>query len=525
MLHALRSFLHDFFDLFRDIPNRASGEYLEAKSARIIRNICASSFEAETEIVPFAVDLSSGVWNVSLHGTILVLSVLIVILGGFATASIWGPGPFAAWFGPIGPIPLPSMFLGFLMCCIVLVSRFLCDHIGWSLFSFFIPSADSANIIVSNVPRVKIDPTTDEKEEWKARLKAFNAKRFVAVVSHYDSARCLPGVKKFFLTPALKNGIGRIPTFACLAMGLCFLFSALDALLNFKLSHGLLGWLTLIVFAIGFCLTIIEAAAAGSSAHMPYCPGYNDNLSGGATALGTIALTLKPDETGHFPPRSKKIRSIFNGEGFTSTAFVCAFTGSEENGLHGGFGLAKTVIAAAEELYGAERVYIINLDTVSGSHLRVSSAERGFSGSKRGGDPEFARSVCEFLSGPVLPDKEMHAIFTHEERDIFLHRIQDGWGFTLEFAKGPLPSCTDMTALCRSRKLNGKAKAFSITSPADPFHDPLGRPRDYHRLSDNYDTLMDPKTPENFGSTVVLSVAVSKLLLAIDAGVFETDSI
>ncbi|MBL8968420.1 MAG: hypothetical protein JNG85_15550, partial [Spirochaetaceae bacterium] len=67
----LRRFSRAAFELFADMPHRGSGTHYEARAARMLGRLAGEALGGRVDLEPFAVDLSSGAWNVALHGSLL----------------------------------------------------------------------------------------------------------------------------------------------------------------------------------------------------------------------------------------------------------------------------------------------------------------------------------------------------------------------------------------------------------------------------------------------------------------------
>jgi hypothetical protein len=510
---ALRRYTRSVFDAFADMPHRGSGTHYEARAARILSRLAGESTGARVDSQPFAVDLSSGAWNVALHGAILCSVLGLAWLGGLGLSAVWGPGSTPASLGPLGTVPFPVALTCLAASLVLLVSRWMAGSSGWGVFSFFLPNADSSNVIVSSFARGDDSASIRLpcEKQWEARFRASGRKRLVILSAHYDSARCLPpmsapGPLQRALLAALKNSISALPTFFYFVLIACFGLSSALAFLDPAggLMSGALGWVAAILTLAGFIVAAVEAIVAGLSVDKPFEQGFNDDLSGVVAALGAFSrLCPAPDN-----------------EGLAETAVMVLLAGSEENGLRGSTVFSRTVLRAAVECFGIEGVFLVNADSVSGGRLKAAPSEHNFTGGLRGGDPAFGRAATAFLRGRRLGQAEADEHFTRDEQALCLLPRDDGFGYAIDYDGSALAACTDMTAFCAPPGFNGKLRAFSVVSVAEG-SGPIAQPRDYHQPSDTWATLFLASEPQNYATVLALSLALSDLAAEIDRGGFD----
>ena len=532
---GLRGFQRKAFGLFAEMPHRGSGTHYEARAARMLSRLAAESLEAQVELEPFAVDLSSGAWNVALHGTLLCLVLALDWLAGLGLAAAYGPGARAAGLGFLGSVPLPFAAVALGATLLLLASRISAGKLGWGVFSFFVPNADSADIVVSDLPRLSDGDSLRlaPAERWKRRFEASGKKRLLILAAHYDSARCLPpskgkGAPPDCLLAALKNGIGLIPTAAYLLLALSFGLSVLLAFLDPSgaLSRGAPGWIAAVLVLGSFGVAAVEAFIAGKSVNLPFQQGYNDDLSGVVAALGAFR-GLAPRDA----PRAEPAAAASAGAAsaapapaattLADTALMAVLTGSEENGLRGASEFARRVLAPAVGVFGKERVLLVNLDSVSGGELVAAAGERDFTGATKSGDPDFARKAVDFLRGPRLQAARAAESLAPKEIEASLEPAGPGaFAYRLRLEPEPLPACTDMTGFCSVGGLNRRLRAFTVVS-REAGSGPLPQPRDYHQPSDTFETLFLESEPANFGNVLALSLALADLAAEADKGSFD----
>lgn len=515
----LSSFVAAFIDSFAEMPHRGTGSSFEPRAARILAELSRDLLSARVDVQPFAVDLSSGAWNVALHGVLLLGGLAIFFVVGILARLAWGPGDGALPLAFLGPMPLPALVGSALLVLLLLGSRVAAGRFGWSILSFFVPNADSANVIVSNLPEDRelglkgSDRRLLATELWKRRFTASGADRLVILAAHYDTARAFDprdsGNSSAFLKWALKGGIGLLPTLAYLALLGLFLFSIFGGLgetLPFGLGGVWWGIVSTLWLLIPLVVAGIEARISLHSANLPFNPGINDNLSGVTAVFATLAGLMPAKRPASFRLDEGLPSSLLGEAELGKTLVMAVFTGSEENGLRGSLSFAREVLEPAYEIFeadGKRGVYLVNLDSVSGGRLIAASGERNFVGLLRSGDPAFLESARPYLerkreAPPLVPPR---ASWPPERRE---------YSFTVEPGpKGALKACTDLTGFTLD-KLNGHIKAFTlVTRSGDP---ELGQPRDYHSLSDGVETLYLDDEPGNFETIVATAEAVGELV-------------
>lgn len=558
----LRRFSRAVFGLFADMPHRGSGTHYEARAARILGRLAGEALGGRVDLEPFAVDLSSGAWNVALHGGLLCVFLLLDWGLGLGMAAAYGPGGRSVRLGFLGAVPLAFVAAAFALCLLFLFSRRMAGRKGWGIFSFFVPNADSADIVVSTLPALRDGASLrlEPAERWRRRFAASGKKRLIVFAAHYDSARCLPpqkgkGAPPRFLLAALKNGIGTIPTAAYLALALTFAAAGVLAFVDpgGALMGGPFGQALAALVLVALVVAAVEAAVAGASVNLPFQQGYNDDLSGVVAALGAFFLLAPGAGTGE--GKGLLEEGIVEGAGrreVEDSALMVLLTGSEENGLRGSLEFAKRALAPALEVFGERGVLLVNLDSVSGGELVAAAGERNFTGAIRSGDPDFARKAVAFLRGPRLAPARAaeHLGAVEIERCLVPAeggaRAADGgargaggaadgagaagesgaaggpaaYGYRIALEEEPLPACTDMTGFCSLKGVNRRLRAFTVVSRAAG-SGPLPQPRDYHQPSDTFETLFLESEPENFGGVVALSLALADLAVEAGAGSFD----
>jgi len=506
-------YLEDFFRFFAEMPHRGSATPNEPRAARLLTRKLEADTSADVELQPFAVDVASGAWGIAVHGVLLFAVTVAVWCAGLAAAWTWGAGPLPVRLGFLGTVPFPCALVVLLWCLAMLVSRLWVDKFGFNIASFFVPNADSCNIIAASLPRLEPagdTPRMSERDRWTKRFhdaKIAGTRRIVVLMGHYDSARRLPpGKTPRFVLAALKNGMGRLITVMYLVLGLAL---AAACVLGFFGLNGAAysGWVGIgvslvLTLAAVMALTaaFVEGVMAAQSASLPFVQGMNDNLSGVAAIYGAIVKALPPVGA----------RALRQG-----TQVITAFTGSEENGLRGASLFAKDVMAPAMQVFGEANVELINLDTVSGGILRAMPREVNFSGRDVGGLRPFAEGFHAWASGPRISAAEADASLTQAQRDSCLVPATGGaFGLRLEYAREKLPACTDLTGVCAGlpRAFRRELRGFSIVSRQTGGDDPLSRPRDDHQESDKVDTLFLDQEPANFGTVAALAMILEAYL-------------
>lgn len=513
--------LADFFDAFAEMPHRGSGTPYEPRSARILARKLASETGAHVDLEPFAVDLSSGTWGVAIHGILLVFGLAIIWCAGLASTFLRGPGALATRLGWMGTVPIPYATAAFLWIMLLLGSRLFADYKSWNIASFFVPNADSFNVIATDMPPLEQDPVKirlAEQERWRLRFtdaQSAGTSRLVIVMAHYDSARQLPSDKTpRWLLAALKSGIGTLPTIAyCVLAGILFGVLVLGILnLNDYVYSGTFG-LVLSVFLLlavisALSFAAIEGFTAAKSSSLPFVQGMNDDFSGVAAAFQALKTTLAPAVG---PGGQTAGSNVNQGNG---TRVMTVFTGAEENGLRGSALFAREVLTPAIDVFGAENVELINLDTVSGGTLRLFSREKNFTGATVGGQPEFGRAFWKWATGPIVSRSRAVSILTPSQIQTCLRESGTSFSLNLELSEDPVPACTDLSGIwaglpSRHRKT---LRAFSIVSRVKSTEDPLARPRDYHKQSDSVETLFLDAEPGNFGTVAALAEVIGTYL-------------
>lgn len=492
------AFIGDFLHVFDEMPHRGTGTSFEPRAARIIAELSRERLTGHVETQPFAVDLSSGAWNVALHGTVLLVSLVVLWTGGLLVGKTWGVGRAPVDFGLLGLLPFPVVIACGVVSLAVLGSRFAAGISGWSLLSFLVPNGDSANIIASTLPRPKVEHLgLDPTEAWRRRFGECSAKRLIIFAAHYDSARCLrrgaeKGSTPKTLKAALKNGIGTLPTAALCVL---ILFLAAAAVLSWTgnahlwLSRPWVVALVILFVLVSLAVEIVEAAMSLRSADLPFCAGYNDDLSGVAAIFELLAEVLPRKEQTDERGRIRCTNPALPLMRLDESELMAVFTGSEENGLRGAVEFTRSTLKPAIEHFGPDRVLLVNLDCVSGGSLRAASGEHTFVGLVRKGDPSFLEAARPHLQKP---------------------RNINGRDYCVGVAPDPLEACTDLTAFARARGL----RAFSIVSRAEGGVEP----RSYHSLSDGPQTLFDPQHQENLDTIVAVAEVLADLLAAADRG-------
>ncbi len=513
---GLAGLLESFFRTFAEMPHRGSGTSFEPRAARQLSAMAGQGLHARTELQGFAVDFSSGAWNVAIHGVALIGLLLASWTGGLLAAAVWGLGGHSVDLGLLGRVPWPFTLAAFASCLVCLFSRIAAGVRGWNLVSFFVPNADSANVIISTLAPPGADQLRARQEDaWKSRFRESGKKRLLVLAAHYDSARCFPpmmgsAAPPRWLMEALKNGIGLLPTIAYLALaavlGTALVLGLADIdPFDASVAAWVLRFLVLAAIVLGIGTAGLEALISSRSADLPFNPGLNDNLSGVAVIFGALTRILPLDGT--------------SGLDLRDTVLMAVFTGSEENGLRGSSEFSRSVLAPAVGVFGADRVMLVNLDSVSGPGLIAAPSERTFSAGTRGGKLRFAEQAVELLSSPFIPAVLARAEMSQAEIDACLTG-PGPYGCGIRLEKPPLAACTDLTGFCSGKGLNHVLKVFSLVSKV-PGSGPPPQPRDYHQRSDGLETLFLASEPENFGSVVMLAMGIEELVAKAEAGLFD----
>ncbi len=491
------AFIKDFLKAFEEMPHRGAGTSFEPRAARILTELARRRLTGNVEGQPFAIDLSSGAWNVALHGTLLLGSLLLLWVSGLVVKTAWSAGRCPVDFGPLGVLPWPVVAACLAACLALLASRFFAGWTGWSLLSFLVPNADSSNVIVSTLPPAETELLRMMPEAaWRQRFENSGAERLVIFAAHYDSARCLSLAPRDrtpkFLRAAVKNGIGTVPTIAHVAFIVFFAFMTFLSWTGRAQAVLASPWATVVILVL---VAILVAAAAAEaflslrSANLPFCPGFNDNLSAVAAVFDLFAEAMPRAGAGLSdrmagPDRKRPLVKP------AKTALMAVFPGSEENGLRGSIEFGRRILRPARECFGVERVLLVNLDSVSGGQLLAANAEHTFVGLVRKGDRRFLEAARRILE---------------------TSRSVDGKAYAIEVQSRPLEACTDLTGFARG--FRGKLRAFSISSKYKN-----QEPRDYHLPSDGPETLLDPDEKENVGTIVAVASALRELLEAAGKG-------
>lgn len=567
-----RRYVKAVLDAFADMPHRGSGTHYEARAARLLTRIAEASLKGKVESQPFAVDLSSGAWNVALHGSILCSILGLGWLAGLGISSAYGSGRGPVPMGFLGTVPWPVAVLCTVTVAVLIVSRWMAGRCGWAIFSFLLPNADSSNVIISTfAPPDKELLRAPLEKQWADRFEKAGKRRLFIISAHYDSARCLPPTnnptsKWKSLLAALKNGIGIIPTIAYFLLLACFAASTVIAFLGGLPGPvgGILGHVLAALAVLGFIVACAEAVIAGLSVNKPFEQGYNDDLSGVAAALGAYfrlcpksvpaAAKAREEDGGSATKIMSAIGSaigtalgglIGSAEGqapqaaiaggllpgdilpeaeeppLEKTGLIVLLTGSEENGLRGATEFRKVVLKAAKDHFDLADIHLVNVDSVSGGSIYAAATERNFMGARRGGDPGFAGRATGLWATPLLTKAEADSHFTEDEEKAILLPVQggdgivSGYGYAIQPQPDPVAACTDMTAFCSKWAWNHHLPAFTLVSVGKD-SGPIPQPRDYHQPSDTYETMFRPDEPGNFGTVLGLSLALADLVREID---------
>ena len=469
----VKQVIDSFLGMFKEMPNRASGSYLEQKSAVIIKNFSRSIFNVETRHQPFAIDISSGSWNIALHSIFfLISSVGLTLLGYLSFMFSASTEARTVCLGFFGRLPAIYPLLSAIFCLLIIISRFSVSYTGWSLFSFFIPNAESGNVICR--------PKSGGPGP-KSKLMIFSA--------HYDTARCLPatglGILGDLAKRIAKNGLSVFPTIASIIIFFVFLI---------HLIFALPAWLSIVLVILGILalvLIVVEAVLSGQSANLPFNPGFNDNLSGVGVLTGIMAQNFpnaNPLDSRFVPPEAAAAIRTAPGEiTFDKTDLIFVFTGSEENGLRGIAEYRANTMKMLEAQYGKDNIFIINLDNVSGKALKIFNAEKDFAGLKRGGNKEFLDFVAEFINVKRFDEPYLKTFFTDAEIARHFSKTNAEYSLKLDIDRTFIPSCTDMSGMCsccdRTRNI------ITIVGHESPAADDY-MPRDYHQLTDTYEKMV-----------------------------------
>ena len=475
---SVRNIIREFVDLFKDMPNRASGNYLEQKSAMCIKNFTESMFECRTVSNPFAVDLSSGSWNTALHSIVyFVLSAAIILVG---LLSRWLAGSTdtrqMVELGFFGDIPIISLIACLTVCALITISRFTATFRGWSFFSFIVPNAESENIICLS------------RKDKKKR------KNLIVFVAHYDSARSLPPFAKRksgykILTKLTKNGLALYPTIAMIAFCLILIYFLI------QVPIPVVPWVSIVLAIFALIIILVEGFIGNHSANLPYNPGFNDNMSGTSVLIGlmsSILLKEKPLQPWYISDKlfkqMPKAKGKDSGE-FKNSDFAFVFTGSEENGLRGAVEFRKHEFTTMLKEYKEQNVYVINLDSVSGKKNKLYDREIDFAGRKRGGNKDFFNCCIKLIGKQEYIKADLMKFFSDKEIDVYFKKSPPNRYIPkLYGSDDPIPACTDMSALCRS----GDKTLNIVTIVSRKINEVTGilMPRDYHSLSDTYEKMV-----------------------------------
>lgn len=496
----LRELIKEFISAFKEMPNRASGNYLEQKSSGIISHFTEALFSCKTVFQPFAIDYSSGSWNVALHSIFfLVFSAGGVFIGKLfyrftAVGFVWQ----TVNFGFFGQVPVFFLLLSFIFCLLILLSRISASFSGWSLFSFFIPNAESGNIICAS---------RKEKEGPKKKLIIFSA--------HYDTARCLPpsGKNKFLYTVVsrlAKNGLSVAPTLAAIVICLLFFLHVF-----FSLSEGLSFWL-IILGLIALIIVIIEGAVSSQSSDLPFNPGFNDNLSGVSVLIGLMGL-LFPKVPGRSRYVSDELQKALGdiadkGPKQADTDYLFVFTGSEENGLRGVVHFRQNYLDKYIKDYLKNNIYTINLDSVSGKYIKMFNKEKDFAGLTRGGNEKFIDLCDRTFKEKTFEKNYLLGFFTEEEIAAYFEKDKNGrdkYTCILPKCNEAIQACTDMSGLCSV--FDKKQNIITIVSRETDKEEAMSMPRDYHSLEDSYEKMALYNNGQYLGPVYFLVFALYNL--------------
>jgi hypothetical protein len=507
----VKQFIDSFLGMFKEMPNRASGNYLEQKSAVIIKNFLGPIFDIDSEYQPFAIDISSGSWNVALHSIFFIISsVGLMLLGYISFMFSASSGAQTVRLGFFGPLPTIYPLLSAVFCLLIIISRFFATYKGWSLFSFFIPNAESGNVECRSKLTV---PGTQQ------------TRKLIIFSAHYDTARCLPVTGLGFLGDLArrlaKNGLSVFPTIASIVIFLVFLI---------HLIFALPAWLSIVLVILGLLalvLIVVEAIISEKSANLPYNPGFNDNLSGVGVLTGIMAENIPnaspPPSVSRFVPQDAvdAIQPAPNKKPFNNTNntdFIFVFTGSEENGLRGSTEFRANYLKALETQYGKNNIYIINIDNVSGKVLKIFNAEKDFAGLKRGGNQAFLHTFEDFIRNRAQFDKSyLETFFTDVE--IGRHFSEKIVGSSLKYLPNLnidptfIPSCTDMSGMC---SCCDRTRNIITIVGREGLADSDYMPRDYHQLTDTYEKMCGVKDGEYISPIYFLAFALSEFARYID---------
>ena len=498
----VKTVIKEFFGLFKELPDRASGTYPEQKTASMLRGFCPAIFDVRIKFMPFAVDLSSGSWNVCLHSYIFFLSSAgIFILGKVLLAFTSFPSPWqTVSFSFLGEVPAFFTVISIFLCGGIVLSRVISTYTGWSFFSFFIPNAESGNIICST-----------RKAEAAAR------KKLVILSAHYDSGRCLPSVGgknvgSSLLAKIVKNGLSLGPMLAA-----CLITLTLFIHLVFGL-RGTFSVILVILSLLAVIFILVETVISNISANMPFNPGYNDNLSGGAILCGVMETVCPAEGKEHWTV-SSSLEEKLGGSGrqgvsFPNTDLEFVFTGSEENGLMGAVEDRKQALKKHLDTYGKDNVYIINLDSISGKFIKFFNREKDFAGMNRGGNDAFIAEAETFIKGKSFSEPELLKYFSTEEIGRYFTKETGSYKMNLIRSTAPIQACTDMSSLVYlfDKTLN----IITLVSRETDDKDDIGMPRNYHSLTDTYEKMTEENNGFNLTPVFFTVFAINNLIKYLD---------
>ncbi|OGF44925.1 MAG: hypothetical protein A2231_05880 [Candidatus Firestonebacteria bacterium RIFOXYA2_FULL_40_8] len=498
----VKTVVREFFGVFRELPDRASGTYPEQKTASMLRGFCPALFDVDVKFMPFAVDLSSGSWNVCLHSYMFFLSSAgIFVLGKIMLAYTSFPSPWqTVTFSFLGEAPAFFTIISIFFCGGIVASRILSTYTGWSFFSFFIPNAESGNVICS---------TRKEKEPA--------ARKLVILTAHYDSGRCLPSVGgknvgSSLLAKIVKNGLSLGPMLAA-----CLITFTLFVHLVFGL-RGAFSVILVILSLLSVIFILVETVISNISANMPFNPGYNDNLSGAAVLAGCMETICPSPVKAHWTVTDALKDNLSGVErkstAFSNTDFEFVFTGSEENGLMGAVEYRKKVLKQHLDAYGKDNVYIVNLDSISGKYIKFFNREKDFAGMNRGGNDKFIEKAETFINGKNFSEVELLKYFSPEEIERYFTKDNSSYKMNLIRSVTPIQACTDMSSLVYlfDKTLN----IITLVSRETNDKDDIGMPRDYHSLTDTYEKMVEEDNGYNLTPVIFTVFAINNLLKYLD---------
>src|SRR3989339_651984 len=425
----------------------------------------------------------------------------IFILGKLLLAFTSFPSPWqTVKFSFLGEVPSFFTVVSIFLCGGIVFSRIISTYTGWSFFSFFIPNAESGNIICS---------TRREKEPA--------ARKLVILTAHYDTGRCLPSfgginVGSSFLAKIVKNGLSLGPMIAA-----CLITLTLCIHLIFGL-HGAFSTILVILSLLAAVLILIETVISDISANMPFNPGYNDNLSGAAVLAGLMEIVCPAEVKQHWTISSTLKEKLSErgrqGPVFPNTDFEFVFTGSEENGLMGAVEYRKQILQKHFDKYGKDNVYILNLDSISGKFIRFFNCEKDFAGMNRGGNDKFIAELETFIKEKSFSGSELLKYFSKEE--IKKYFIGEGANLKLNLIRSnvPIKACTDMSSLVSL--FDKTINIVTLVSRETDDRDDIGMPRDYHSLTDTYEKMVEENNGYNMTPVVFTVFALNSIVRYLD---------